>query len=92
MGTITDQARAPGPPEFAQGYKITLDNPVYIEGVQIKEVSVWPAGAYKFDPAVDEMLDLFEKSVVVTVSWKLPEGTAYTYGEKGTFAEVTLIQ
>jgi len=92
IGRISEPASAPGPPEFAQGYKITLDDSIYIEGVEIKKVSVWPSGSYGFEPGKDKMLNLLREPVYVTVSWSLPDGTGYTFGEKGTFAEVSLLQ
>ncbi len=91
-GTIMERLPTQGAQTFHDGFRIRLSDPILVEGVKIKEVSVCPSGSYPFEPGRDKMQDLFHESVFVTVSWKLPGGTGYTYGEKGTFAEVSLLQ
>jgi hypothetical protein len=91
-GTIVERLPTLGRIPFHDGYRLTLTDAIEIEGVEIREVSVCPSGSYPFEPGGDKMLDVLSGSIYVTVSWRLPDGAGYTYGEKGTFAEVTLIQ
>ncbi len=89
-GTITSRVPKSPPREFHDGYQIRFDSPIIVEGVQVQDVYVVPTGRYPFERGKDKMSDVLRERVNVMVSWELPNGTAYTYGEKGTFAEVTL--
>ena len=89
-GIIVERLPTEGTQAFHDGYRIKLDRPIVVEGIEITKVSTCPSGSYPFEPGKDKMLDLFREPVYVTVSWRMGDGTGYTYGEKGTFAEVSL--
>ncbi len=91
-GTITSRVQEVPPENYHDGYEMRFDNPIVIEGVSVQDVYVVPTGRYPFKPGMDKMSDVLRESLYVIVSWSLPDGTVYTFGEKGTFAELVLLK
>jgi hypothetical protein len=88
-GIITEQMRSQNA-DSHDGYKIRLDESVRIGPDIVTLVHAWPSGRYAFEPGTNKMDDLFHESVYTTVSWQLDNGEWMSYGDKGTFAEVSV--
>jgi hypothetical protein len=90
IGTIVEQVPESGPVQFHDAYTIKLERSIRIEDSEFDEVYAVPTGPYI--QGEDKMRNLLDKSVYTTVCWRLPDGQSETCGEKGTFAEVSLLK
>lgn len=76
---------------FHDGFMVVLDEDVDVGDQKVREVYIVPSGSYTFLKGKDKMADVFIEPVHVTVSWTTPDGEWYSRGEKGTFAELSLL-
>lgn len=77
--------------KFHDGFVIRLENAIKIKDSEVLEAYIVPSGSYVFVPDKDKMEDIFHEPVRTTFSWKTPNGKWTSTGDKGVFAEVSLL-
>jgi len=55
-GIIVEYLPTEGAQAFHDGYRIKLDSPIVVEGIEIMALSICPSGSYPFEPGKNKIL------------------------------------